>query len=221
MIKHRRFSMSFFILFGFLAFSLSGISYQKEELKMKVGIFQIPPYQSIIKSEPSPPEKAGVVGGIRGTKTGGYVTRMFPDGIVIFETDKIQNNKDLFEIIKERVNFPEITGILPIADVYFLINTEKLDASVIKEEMYPPRHRHLMREFSLHFIPISIEEKQTVISVKFSVQTDNRVPDKKKLFDHTFGIPYSRTLLVGFPTNDETGRGTVYWLAFTKENSQI
>jgi len=214
--KHRRFSMSFFILFGFLSFSLSGVSYQNQDLKMKVSIFQIPPCQGIVWSKSTPD------GGVESRAgAGGYVTSSFPDGIVLFETDIIQNNKELFDVIKERVSFPEITRILPIADVYFLINTEKLEASVIKEEMYPSSYRDLMREFALHFIPISIEEKQTIISVKFSVQTDDRVPDKKKLFDLTFGVPYSRTLLVGFPTNGETGRGTVYWLAFTKENSQI
>ena len=137
---------------------------------------------------------------------------------MLLEVDLSQDHNDLFESIKERVSFPEITKILPIADVYFLVEAERLEASGINEETYPPYAEHLKKEFSLHFTPISIEEDHMVTNIKFSVQTDEKTPNKKKLLDNTFRVPFSRTLLIGFPTNDETGRGTVYWLAFTIEH---
>jgi hypothetical protein len=152
--------------------------------------------------------------------TGGNVTGSFPDGIVLFETDIFPDNEDLFSVIKEKVKFPNLTRILPIGNIYFLVDTEKLEATVINEEveMYPSRRKHLMREFSLQFMPVTVESEEAVIHVIFSVQKDENNPDKMKLLDQTFGVPSFRTLLVGFPTNDEGGRGTVYWLAFTIEN---
>jgi hypothetical protein len=41
---------------------------------------------------------------------------------------------------------------------------------------------------------------------------------KRNLLEQTLGIKYARTLLVGFPLNDNGARGTVYWLALSIEN---
>jgi hypothetical protein len=219
-MRDRIYFKVFLTIFVLVSLSYTGKSNQSKDLKMKVGIFQIPPYQSVVWNEPSPKTKEGVTGGIRGTMTGGNVTGSFPDGIVLCETDRFPNNEDLYKVIKEKVKFPDLTRILPVGNIYFLIDTTKLDATVIDKEveMYPSRRRHLMKEFSLQFMPVAVEGGEAVIDVKFSVQIDEDEPDKKKLLDQTFGVPHSRTLLVGFPTNDERGRGTVYWLAFSIEN---
>lgn len=222
-MRDRYFFKVFLIIIVLDLFSYAGESNQRKDLKMKIGIFQIPPYQSVVWNEPSPKTEEGVAGGIRGKQIGGNVTGSFPDGIVLLETDIFPNNEYLFNVIKEKVKFPNLTRILPVGNIYFLIDAAKLDAKVIHEELerYPSRHRHLMKEFSLQFMPVAVESEEAVIDVKFSIQTVEGEPDKKKLLDLTFGVPHSRTLLVGFPTNGETGRGTVYWLAFSIENSPL
>lgn len=219
-MRDRYFFRVFLIIIVSALFSSTGESNQSKDLKMRVSIYQIPPYQSVVWNEPSPKTEEGVVGGIRGTQIGGNVTVYFPDGAVLFKTDRFLDNEDLYKVIKEKVKFPHLTRILPVGNIYFLIDMAKLDAKVIREEveMYPSRRRHLMKEFSLQFMPVAVEDEEAVINVKFSVQIDEDKPDKKKLLDQTFGVPYSRTLLVGFPTNNAGGRGTVYWLAFTVEN---
>ena len=219
-MRDRVFFKVFLTIMVQVSFSYTCESNQSKDLKMKVGIFQIPPWQIIVKSEPAPNTKERDLGVIRGTQTGGPLTVYFPDGIVLCKTDRSLDNEDLYKVIKEKVKFPNLTRILPVGNIYFLIDTENLDATVIDEEVeiYPPRRRHLIKEFSLHFMPVAIESEEAVINMKFSVQTDQNTPDKKKLIDQTFGVPFSRTLLVGFPTNDETGRGTVYWLAFSIED---
>lgn len=214
-MKHRKLIEFFLIPFELFLLPWVGMSQQTQDLKIMVSIFQIPPFQTVIFNEPTQKEKEGEVGGIRGEMTSGNVTCYFPDGIVSFETNNFSDKKEIYRIIKEKVRFTDITGILPIEDIYFLVNSKNYEASVIKEEMYPSKHKHLMKELSLHFTPLMIEEDELIVNVKFSAQTAEESPDQKKLLDYTIGAKFSKTLLVGFPTNEEGGRGTVYWLAFS------
>ena len=118
-MKHRELIEFFLILFVLLLFSCAGMSQQTQDLKIKVSIFQIPPFQTVVSNEPAPKAKDGVVEGIRGTMTEGNVTGFFPDGIVFLEIDGFQNNEELYSVIKEKVRFPDITTILPVGDIYF------------------------------------------------------------------------------------------------------
>lgn len=103
-MKNKKFITIFLSVIILLTISNIGMAFQNQDLRMKVSIFQIPPYQSIVKSEPTPPPEKGGVGEIRGTMTGGYVTASFPDGIVLFESDISQSNTDIIKFIKDKTS---------------------------------------------------------------------------------------------------------------------
>ena len=202
--------------------SHAGFTSQIQELRMEVRIFQIPPFQSFVKSEPSPPAKKGVEGGIVGTMTGGNVTVRFPKGIVILESDIIEKNPEIMAFIKRETRsiFPDLTQILPVADIIMLVEAENLRTSVIEEIICPPKYKNVGIDYKLLILPISIEEEEMVFKIQFSAKYKNAEGDRKKLLCQVFQIPYSRMLILGFPTNDERGRGTVYWLALYFEERE-
>jgi len=210
----------FIALFFLISITQIGMSLENQNLNLKVSIFQVPPYQGIVKSESTLPTEEGVVGGIRGSVIGGYITTSFPEGIVIFESGIFQSNTDIIRFIKDKTKstFPYFVGILPIADVLILVNAENLEISIAEEQVYPPRNKHLIVDYLLKVLPLSIQNEEAVFKFRFSAKYKETKGDKKKLLDQIFGVKFRRTLLVGFPTNEDRGRGVVYWLAFSFED---
>lgn len=192
------------------------VLHENENLKLKVCIFQVPPWQSVIMSVPTPPGEKAVKGSMRG----GNVTARFPNGIVVFETNLSQRNKDIIRFIKEQTRFilPDFVNILPVADVYIRVDTENLKTPIIGGLMYPPRNKHLIIDYTLQVLPLLIQNEEAVFKFGFFAKYKVVEGDKKKLLDRTLGVAYSKTLIVGFPTNDNTGRGAVYWLVFSFED---
>lgn len=205
------------LIFLLISISQTGIPDENQNLNLKVSIFQIPPIQSIVKSESSTRAKEG---GIVGEQIGGAVTSSFPDGGVLFKSDIFHSNTDIIRFIKSktRSTFPEFVSILPIADLRILVNTENLKTSITEEKVYPQRNKHLIVDYLLQVLPLSIQNEEAVFKLRFSAKYKVAEGDKKKLFDQILGLVYSRTFIVGFPTNDNSGRGTVYWLAFSFED---
>jgi len=196
------------------------MSYRNPDINLKVRIFQIPPHQSITKTLPSPPAKEGEVTGIRGERIGGNVTATFPNGIVLLETGLFQSNDDLIREIKEKVSFccEKVLSILPVAEEDMLVKEESLLIPVKGRKMYTQRNSHLYVDYSLEIQPLLIQDEEVLSRIRFSAKYKETEEDEKKLLDQTFGLKYSRTLLVGFPTNENHRRGTVYWLALSFEN---
>ena len=194
-----------------LTISLLGLSFQTQVLEIK--IFQVPPVQGTVKNEPSPPVEEGVVGGIRGTMTGAYVTSFFPDGAVILESEVLHNNEEIIGLIKEKVmsSLPDWVRILPVADVQVKFNEEGLEGVATEGKKYPQRHKHLEIDCDIDVVPFAVRDEEVVINAVFRLKDTNK--QEKILFDHTVGLKFSKTLIVGFPTNDESGRGTLFWLA--------
>ncbi len=203
----------------FALFSL-GMSYRNPGLNLKVRIFQIPPHQSITKILPSPPAKEGEVTGIYGERIGGNVTATFPNGIVLLETDLFQSNDDLIREIKEKVSFccEKVLSILPVAEEDMLVDEVSLFIPLRGGKIYRQRNSHLYVDYSLGIQPLSIQDEEAILKIRFSAKYKVAEGDKKKLLDQTFGLKYSRTLIVGFPTNGNHRRGTVYWLALSFED---
>lgn len=214
-MKKKMVMSSLLIVFLF-SITKVGMLLDNENLNLKIRIFQVPPWQSIVMSVPTPPGEKGVKGSMRG----GNVTASFPNGIVLFETDLPQSNEDIIRFIKEqtRFTFPDFVNILPVADVYIRVDTENLKTSIIGERKYPPRNKHLITDYTLQVLPLSIQNEEAVFKFGFFAKYKVAEGDKKKLLDRTLGVAYSKTLIVGFPTNDNTGRGAVYWLVFSFED---
>jgi hypothetical protein len=218
MMKKSIINISLIVTFLF-SFPLISIPNQNQDVKLKVRIFQVPRIQSITWNVPAPE------GGVKGMTVGGDVTVTFPDGIVLLETDMDKNDIELFKVIKEKVKFscPDVVGILPIKSLIFDINRESMEVSLVKEELYP--QKPLKTDYSFNISPVSIGSEEIVLKLEFITQ-DKRSPankedegrTKRKLLEHTLGIKYARILLVGFPSNDNGARGTVYWLALSIEN---
>jgi hypothetical protein len=215
-MKEKKCTYIFFFAIIILSLSSMCIAYQNQDLKLTITIFLIPPHQSIVKGGEPPPAKEGEVGGVRGEQIGGYVTASFPDGIVLFESDLFKSIEDFTKSIKEHVRFccPEVVSILPLSKANILIDTENLEASVINKELYAPPPEY-SREYSLKVQPLSIENEEAVLKVKFSIKIKPTDREKKELLNQTLGIKFPKTLLVGFPAKEDGHRGTVYWLAFS------
>jgi len=202
------------LLLGLMVFPLMGLSFQTQELEIEVKIFQVPAYQYIVKSEPLPQAKEGVVGGIRGTKTGGYVTGFFPDGIILFETDLYRNHEDIIKVIRERAMSarPDWVNILSVADEQVRFDRD-LTGGVAGGHTYPQRHEHLEINFDFDVTPLAVSDEEIIIKTIFILK--ETAGEDKILLDQTFGLKFAKTLIVGFPTNDDKGRGALFWLAFS------
>jgi hypothetical protein len=195
-----------------MAFPRMGLSFQSQVLEFEVKIFQIPAYQSIVSSVPSLPKEEGVVRGIRGTRTGGYITGFFPDGIVLIETDLCNNHEDIIQVIRKKVLSarPDWVQILPLADVQVRFDRDSL-GGVAGGRTYAQRHKHLEIGYDFEAIPLAVSDEEIVVKIIFILK--ETTGEDKILLDQTFGLKFAKTLIVGFPTNDDSGRGTLFWLA--------
>ena len=110
-----------------------------------------------------------------------------------------------------------MTRILPVADMDLLVETKNLKTSIIEELIYPPKHRSFAPDYGLQLLPLSIQDKEVVFSIQFWAKYKGAEGDKKNLLNQAFRIAQSRMLIIGFPTNDSSGRGTVYWLTLYLE----
>ena len=202
------------LILSLLAFPLLGITFQTQVQKFDVKIFQVPAFQTIMKSEPMPQEE-GVVGGIRGTKTGGYVTGFFPDGIVLFETDLKLNHEGIIKSIRERTmsSRPDWVNILPVADVQVSFSRDNLEGGVTGGRNYPQRNKSLEVDYDFKAIPLMANDEEIIIKAIFSLRESSG--KYRVLLDQTIALKVDKTLVVGFPTNDDSGRGNLFWLAFS------
>lgn len=201
------------LISSLLLFPLLGISFQTQVQEVDVKIFQVPALQKIVKSEPSPPTEEGVVGGIRGTMTGGYVTGFFPDGIILFETDLKLNHEDIIMSIRERVmsSRPDWVRILPVADIQVSFSRDNLEGGVVGGRNYPQKNKHLEIDYDFKAIPLLVSDEGIVVKVVFCLKTTSG--EDKVLLDQVIALKADKTFVVGFPTNDDSGRGTLFWLA--------
>jgi hypothetical protein len=204
------------LIISLSALPLPGISIQAQAQKIDVKIFQVPAFQSIIKTEPSTPAEEGVVGGIRGTKTGGYVTGFFPDGIVLFETYLKTSREDIKKAIKERVmpSLPDWVQILPVADAQVILSGERPEGAVVNSKIHPQRNKHLHVDYGFKATPLVLGDEETVLKLVFSV--NDASGEKKVLLDQPVALKADKTLVVGFPTNEESGGGTLFFISLTR-----
>ena len=118
----------------------------------------------------------------------------------------------LVRFIKEKVKFSCLgkkTGISQVDALNVFINAKNLEASVEGEGLYPKTYGHGGN--LLHVLPLAIEKEEVIFRVKFQ-------GFEKKLLDQTIGVKFSKTLLVGFPSNYFGSRDAVYWLVFSFED---
>ena len=203
------------LILSLLASPILGTSSQTQIQEVDVKIFQVPAVQIIVKNEPLPHAEEGVVTGIRGTQTGGYVTGFFPDGIILFETDLKQTHGDIIKSIRERAmsSRPDWVNILQVADVQVRFNRDSLDGGVMGGRNFRQRHKHLEIDYDFKARPLLVTDEEIVIKVVFSLRGSSE--EDKVLLDQTIALKADKTLVVGFPTNDDSGRGTLFWLAFS------
>ncbi len=189
-----------------------GVSLEDGWLNLKVRIFRILPFQTIVKAK-SISIKDGKVGGIQGGIIRENVTASFPDGIVLLETDLNQDNADLDRLIKEKVKFSCLSkrvGISQVDTLNISINAKNFETFIAGEGLYP-KIMYGHGGYRLIVVPLAIEKDELILRVKFQ-------GFEKKLLDQTIGVKFAKTLLVGFPSKDFGGRGAIYWLAFSFED---
>lgn len=196
---------------------------QSQKLKLHVKILQVPPIQTVTKSVPSTQAKEGEVVAVSGLRTGGPVTQDFPDGMFMFETEINQSGEDLVQLINEKAStvFPVPVNILPVAEISFLIDHETFETSLFQEKIHPlPLFEEKLSidyKLQVQAFPFSLKDGEVAVKSTFSAKYKINEGRRKLLFDQIVGIKSNRMLVVGFPSNDEYRRGTIYWLAFYLE----
>ena len=162
-MKKNKIINNFLVLFFLISTAQIGMPLEDEYLNLKVRVFRILPFQSIVTKVTSTQD-----GGVSGEVIGGKVTASFPEGIVLLETDLYQNNEDLVKYIKEKVKFSCLgkkTGISHVDALNVFINAKNLEASVEGEGLYPKTYGHAGN--LLHVLPLSIEKEEVIFRVKF------------------------------------------------------
>jgi hypothetical protein len=66
-------------------------------------------------------------------------------------------------------------------------------------------------DYDLLVTPMVVSDEETVLKLVICLKDDSG--EEKVLLDQTVALKADKTLVVGFPTNDESGRGTLFWLA--------
>ncbi len=206
-MKKNKIINNFLVLFFLISTAQIGMPPEDEYQNLRVRVFRILPFQGSVKSYPAKE------GGIRGVVSGGNVTAFFPDGIVLLETDLYQNDEDLVRFIKEKVKFSGLGEKVKISKVEHSNHTITKDRYIAIKENEEGKAVHLTRygQYLLSIRPLSIEgRREVILSVEFR--------NHEKLLDQTIGVRFSKTLIIGFPTNEKGSRGTVYWLALSFED---
>lgn len=210
-----------------LSTAITGLFSQDQDTKLYVKILQVPAFQSVTRSVPSTQAKEGEVPAVLGIRTGGDVTQDFPDGIFMFETEILQNEEELIRVINDKTStiFPVAVNILPAADITYLIDRETFETTFFYEKIHPlpPLDEPLSLDYDLQVqaFPFSGKDEAAAVKIKFSAKYKANHGEKKLLLDQIIGVKSTRKLVVGFPSDNDHGRGTIYWLTFYMDKEKV
>jgi hypothetical protein len=161
----------------------------------------------------------------------GDLTAVFPDGIVLLQTE-------LAHMASDSAVIQEIRG-----QVYFgreNIKATRVSVEDLKEVHLRFDRSHLFeevqfdKEISSHSREIyrlrasvkSVEEEEIIMNISFDSgwrSFGGRLGTSiiGTIFDQTIALPENRMLLVGFPSHDKGPRGTVFWLAISVIKNEL
>ncbi len=187
------------------------------DLDVYIHMFKIPRIQNFMANLPV--ENGGIIN----ARIEGDLTAVFPDGVVLLQTELAHNasNSAIFQAIQDRVSFGSGNikatriSIEDLKAVHLQFDNSHSSEEVQFDHKISSQHRE---NYELWVGVKSVKEDEVIIEIRFESgwsSSGGRIGTSIicSIFKHTIALAEHKVLLIGFPSNDDGPRGTVYWLA--------
>lgn len=189
------------------------------ELDVYIRVYKIPRIQYWAM------ELSGDNGEITNVRVDGDLTAVFPDGIVLLQTDlsPMASNSAITQVIKERIFFGGNNFKATRIRVEDLKKVHlRFDKSRSSEEVRFDKKvsSHSKEDYRFRTNVKSVEEDEIIMHISFDSGWSSYGGRLSSgiigtIFDRTIVLPEYKILLIGFPSHDKGPRGTVFWLAIS------
>lgn len=213
---------------GIVLFMLSIISVAAQvehALDVYIRVYKIPRVQYWAMELP------GDNGEITSVRVDGDLTSVFPDGIVLLQTDlsPMASNPAITQVIKDRIYFGGNSFKATRLRVEDLKKVQlRFDKSHSSEEVRFEKEisSHSREDYRLRTSIKSVEEDGIIMKVRFDSGRSSfgggfGAGIIGTIFDQTISFPEYKILLIGFPSHDKGPRGTVFWLAVSVMKNEL
>jgi len=161
----------------------------------------------------------------------GDLTAVFPDGIVLLQTDlsPMASNSAITQVIKERIYFGGNNFKATRIKVEDLKKVQlRFDKSHSSEEVRFEKEisSHSKEDYRILADIRSVEEDEIIMKVRFDSGRSSfggRLGTSiiGTIFEQTIALSENKILLIGFPSHDKGPRGTVFWLTISVIKSEL
>jgi len=161
----------------------------------------------------------------------GDLTAVFPDGIVLLQTDlsPMASNSAITQVIKERIYFGGNNFKATRIKVEDLKKVQlRFDKSHSSEEVRFEKEisSHSKEDYRILADIRSVEEDEIIMNVSFDSGWSSFGGGFGggfigTIFEQTIALPEHKILLIGFPSHDKGPRGTVFWLAISVMKNEL
>ncbi len=155
----------------------------------------------------------------------GDLTAVFPDGIVLIQTDlaHVASNSAVSHAIRDRIyfgnhNFEAVRiTVVDLKEIHFFFD----EAHSFEEARFDREiSSHSKENYRLGTRVKSVDEDEIMLNICFESGRSSFGGGIGSgyigtLLDQTFAMPEYKILLIGFPSYDKGPRGTVFWLAIS------
>lgn len=164
-------------------------------------------------------------GDITKVRVEGDLTAVFPDGIVILQTELAHMASDsaVIQAIRDRVYFGRDNIKATRVSVEDLKKVHlRFDRSHSSEDVRFDKEisSHSRENYRLRTSVKSVEEDEIIMNISFDSGRSSfggRLGGGiiGTIFNQTIALSENKILLIGFPSHDKGPRGTVFWLAIS------
>jgi hypothetical protein len=170
-------------------------------------------------------------GDITRVRVEGDLTAVFPDGIVLLQTDlsPLASDSAVAQAIRDRVYFGRDNikatriSVEDLKEVHL-----RFDKSHSSEDVRFDKEisSHSKENYRLRTSVKSVEEDEIIMNVSFDSGWSSfggRLGTSiiGTIFEQTIALSENKILLIGFPSHDKGPRGTVFWLAVSVMKNEL
>jgi len=176
-------------------------------------------------------ELPGNNGEMTSVRVDGDLTAVFPDGIVLLQTDlsPMASNSAIAQVIRERIYFGGNNFKATRIRVEDLKKVElRFDKSHSSEEVRFDKEisSHSKENYSLKTSVKSVEEDEIIMNISFDSGWSSfggrlGASLMGTIFEQKIALSENKILLIGFPSHDKGERGTVFWLAISVMKNKL
>jgi hypothetical protein len=197
---------------------LAAVPYD-DNLDVYIRVYKIP---SVQKWEAKISDEKG---GIVRVRVEGDLTAVFPEGIVLIQTElaHVASNSAINQAIRDRVYFgshnfeAERISVLELKKIHFCFNkSHSFEEARFDREI----SSHSKENYRLSTSVKSVKEDEFILNIRFKSGRSSFGGGIGSgyigtILDHTFAVSEHKISLIGFPSYDKGPRGTVFWLAIS------